>query len=97
MAKQKKPSVQLGATEDLSTMSIIVRSDGANITTEEVIPYLESTGLAPRTRQHVQYIIQKGEALLICFNVALDWCFKVDVLAALKNFFESKEYACVLV
>lgn len=96
MVDHEKPSVLLDATEDLTTMSIIVKSDGAIVPTQEVIPYLESERLAARTRQHIAYIVEKGQALLIRFDVALDWCFKVDILAALKNFFESKEYACVL-
>jgi hypothetical protein len=92
VSQSEPTSVVLDAKEDLTTRCVTVNFDaGAPVSAEEVIHYLESEGLARRTRTMVNYSIaklcDKGVSICVHFKCTLDWFFREDIIDALNRFF----------
>lgn len=86
-------SVDIRVGEDCLTGSISVTLEGdADVPTEEVISYLESEGLAPKTRKRIRSINLRdgGATLLIKFKDGFEWTFKGEIIVALLSFFEKR-------
>jgi len=82
-----------------STLTIRIPDESVPVPAEEVIRYLESPGLAARTRKMIQLIVEvayeRGVALRVCFKGAWDYCWELDILDALRALFAQKGYQCV--
>lgn len=100
MSYIERPHTEVHPDTMTSSVLIEILDDDVSVEAEEVIRYLESSGLAARTRQKIQVIVEvaceRGVALRVRFKESWNCLWELDVLDALRALFAQKGfYQCV--